>query len=199
MPLACRPRGAPGNKHPPPRPARRDATIRLREHCGPWQSRGYSAHIGREVEIHYRWHALYGRTVRRFYGEKRSGADVVVVEGEPGAAIVVAAWMLDPAVCAAMAIGAAHVSAEALVDLHLLLMEQGLRRSFPDDADVVQEAHNEECVPADSKIQGATAAQHGVGFDGVEGDRRRRTQRGHCAPGSSPDGSGRRGEQGERR
>ena len=28
-----------------------------------------------------------------------------MVEGEPGAAIVVAAWMLDPAVCAAMEIG----------------------------------------------------------------------------------------------
>jgi hypothetical protein len=48
-----------------------------------------------------------------------SHSHFVVVEGEPGAAIVVAAWMLDPAVCAAMAIGAAHVSAEALVDLHL--------------------------------------------------------------------------------
>jgi hypothetical protein len=33
--------------------------------------------------------------VRRYYSEKRAGADVVVVEGEPGAAIVVAAWMLN--------------------------------------------------------------------------------------------------------
>ena len=56
------------------------------------------------------------RPVRRYYGEKRAGADVVVVEGEPGAAIVVAAWMLDPAACAGMEIGAPHVSVEALVD-----------------------------------------------------------------------------------
>jgi hypothetical protein len=61
----------------------------------PRQSRGYSARIGQEVEIHYRWHALYGRPVRRYYSEKRAEADVVVVEGEPGAAVVVAAWMLD--------------------------------------------------------------------------------------------------------
>lgn len=137
--------------------------------CGSGQSRGYSAHIGQVVEIHHRWHALYGRTVRRLYGEKRSGADVVVVEGEPGAAIVVAAWMLDPAVCAAMAIGAPHVSVTALVDLHLLLMERGLRRSFSDDTNVVEEAHHEECVPADCKIQGAPATQYGVRFDSVGG------------------------------
>ena len=60
------------------------------------------------------------------YGEMRSGTDVVVVEGEPGAAIVVAAWMLDPTVCAAMQIGAPHVSVEALADLHRLLLEHGL-------------------------------------------------------------------------
>ena len=78
--------------------------------------------------------------MRRYYGEKRAGADVVVVEGEPGAAIVVAAWMLDPTVCAGMQIGAPHVSVEALVDLHRLLLERGLRGSSPDDADVVQEA-----------------------------------------------------------
>ena len=71
-----------------------------------WQSQGYSAHIWQKVEICYRWHALYGRSARRFYSEKRSGADVVVAEGEPGAAIVVAASMLNPAVCAAMEIGA---------------------------------------------------------------------------------------------
>ena len=59
--------------------------------------------------IHYRWHALYGRTVRRFYAEKRAGTEVVLVEGEPGAAIVVAAWMLDPLVCASMTIGAPRV------------------------------------------------------------------------------------------
>jgi hypothetical protein len=74
-----------------------------------------SAHIEQEAKIHYRWHALYGRPVRRYYAEVRSGAEVVVVEGQPGAAIVVAAWMLDPAVCAIL-IGArvpGHVRSSA--------------------------------------------------------------------------------------
>jgi hypothetical protein len=35
--------------------------------------------------------------------------------------IVVAAWMLDPAGCAGMAIGAPRVAISALVDLHHLL------------------------------------------------------------------------------
>jgi hypothetical protein len=39
------------------------------------QSPGHSAHVGQEVEIHYRWHALYGRCVRRQYGEQRAGGE----------------------------------------------------------------------------------------------------------------------------
>ena len=95
------------------------------------QSRGYSTRVGQEVTIHYRWHALYGRTVRRFYAEKRTGIDVVLVEGEPGAAIVVAAWMLDPSVCASMTIGAPQVSLPALSELHHLLLERGLQAKLP--------------------------------------------------------------------
>lgn len=128
---------------------RRCPNLRTDNSYDPEQSRGYSAHIGQEVEIHYRWHALYGRPVRRYYGEKRGGADVVVVEGEPGAAIVVAAWMLDPAACLGMKIGAPHVSVEVLVDLHRLLTECGL----PDDVNVVQEARNEKRVTTDDKVQ----------------------------------------------
>jgi hypothetical protein len=52
---------------------------------------GYSTRIGQEVVIHYRWYALHGRTVRLFYSEKQGGIDVVLVEGERGAGIVVAA------------------------------------------------------------------------------------------------------------
>ena len=33
--------------------------------------RGHSAHIGQEVEVHYRWHALYGRRVRCQRSEQR--------------------------------------------------------------------------------------------------------------------------------
>ena len=56
---------------------------------------------------------------------------------------VVAAWMLDPAACAGMAIGAPRVSLAALIDLHQLLIAQGFRRSSADDATVVPEEHDE--------------------------------------------------------
>src|SRR5437667_12470994 len=46
-----------------------------------------------EVEAHYRWHALYGRRVRRQYIEQRAVGDVVHVEVTPGVVIVVAAWL----------------------------------------------------------------------------------------------------------
>jgi hypothetical protein len=62
----------------------------------------------------------------------------VLVEAEPGAVIIVAAWMLEAAICATMQLGTPHVSVEALADLHRRLTELGLRRSSPDDATVVQ-------------------------------------------------------------
>ena len=79
------------------------------------------------MTIHYRWHALHGRPVRLFYSERRRGADVVLVEGEQGAGIVVAAWMLDPATCAALTFGEPQVSVAALCDLGRLLFEHGLQ------------------------------------------------------------------------
>ena len=52
----------------------------------------------------------------------------------------IAAWMLDPVVCASMAtIGAPCVSISALLDLHHLLIERGFRRSSRGDPNIVQE------------------------------------------------------------
>ena len=68
----------------------------------PTAIRGHSAHVGQEVEVHYRWHPLYGRRVRRHYVERRVGGEVVHVEVAPGVVMVVAAWMLDPVACAGM-------------------------------------------------------------------------------------------------
>lgn len=151
------------------------------------------------MKIHYRWHAHYGRRVRRLYNEKRSGADVVVVEVAPGAAIVVMAWMLDLASCAGMEIGPPKISAEALVDLHRLLTEHGFRRCFSNDSGVVQEACSERHDPADNEFQAIRSAQHGVGFDGIDRDKPRRAQRRDRSLDASPDGGCRRGDRGERR
>jgi hypothetical protein len=72
---------------------------------------------------------LYGRGVRQQYREQRANGEVVHVEVEPGIVIVVAAWMLSAAICARMELGAPRVSLDALDELHLLLSQQGLRRS----------------------------------------------------------------------
>jgi hypothetical protein len=62
----------------------------------------HSAHIGREVEVHYRWHPLFGHRVRWYYRERRAAGDLVHVEIGPGEVIAVPAWMLDPSACAGM-------------------------------------------------------------------------------------------------
>jgi hypothetical protein len=55
------------------------------------QAPAHSAHVGQEVEVHYRWHALHGRRVLRQYVERRAGGDVVHVEVAPGNALAQAA------------------------------------------------------------------------------------------------------------
>src|ERR1700742_1561091 len=95
--------------------------------------RGHSAHINQDVEVHYRWHALYGRKVRQFYAERRSGREVVVVEAAPGVAIVLAAWMLDPVICATMSLGTPTIDVAGLADLDRLLKALGLRRPCSDE------------------------------------------------------------------
>jgi hypothetical protein len=54
---------------------------------------------------------------------------VAVIESEPGIAIVIAAWMLDPTICAAMSLGSPAVDINGLTDLDRLLRDLGLRRA----------------------------------------------------------------------
>ena len=138
--------------------------------CDQSQSPGHSAHIGHEVEVHYRWHAHYGRRVRRQYVERRAGGDVVHVEVAPGVVIVVAAWMLDLAACAGMSLGAPRVKLAALAELHQLLTERGFRRSFRDDPIIVQEQQHEELARVGGAIRGATPTQHPIRFDRASRD-----------------------------
>jgi hypothetical protein len=77
--------------------------------------------------------------------------------------IVVAAWMLDPAGCAGMAIGAPRVAISALVDLHHLLIERGFRRSCLDDPTIVQEERDEK--PADTGTTTRGPRQLSMPFD----------------------------------
>src|SRR5580698_8438371 len=160
-------------------------------------SRGHSAHISREVEVHYRWHAFHGRKVRQLYTEQRSGRDVVVVEAAPGVAIVLAAWMLDPAICATMSLGAPTVDLAGLADVDRLLRTLGLRRTCSDEPPSAEEVHH--AVASDCFDQAAPSAGDIAGPSRVEGDDARRAQRRRSASGPPADGSRRRGSQGDRR
>ena len=65
------------------------------------------------------------------------------VEVRPGLVIKIAAWMLDPAACAGMEIGAPRASLAALSELHDLLVAQGFRRSSLVDRAVIEEKAGE--------------------------------------------------------
>src|SRR4030088_576125 len=134
------------------------------------QSSGHSAHIGPEVEVHYRWHPLYGRRVRQHRSEQRLAGRYVYLEAAPGVVTVVAAWMLDPVACTAMSIGAPRVAVSALIDLHHLLIERGFRRSSRDDPNIVQEEQDEEPADVDTAVSGPAPAQHAVRFQKASGD-----------------------------
>jgi hypothetical protein len=77
---------------------------------------------------------------------------------------LIAAWMLDPAACATIAIGTPRVATSALIDLNRLLTERGFRRSFPDDPNIVQEKQDEEPASAGAVASGSAPTQHAVRF-----------------------------------
>jgi hypothetical protein len=105
------------------------------------------------VEVHYRWHPLYGRRLRQQYSEQRAGGRVVHVEATPGVIIVLAAWMLDPAACAGMKIGVPRADVGALSDLHRLLVEHGFRRSSLGDPRIAKEKQNEQFVAPPVRVR----------------------------------------------
>jgi hypothetical protein len=117
----------------------------------PEQSRGHCAHIGQLATIHYRWHPLYGRSVRRILTERRTSGEVSHVELAPGNVIMVAAWKLDPITCASIKVGAPQVSLAALHNLHELLVTCESRLNSTDDNTVKEEVHDGIARTAHSK------------------------------------------------
>ncbi|WP_322884518.1 hypothetical protein U8C35_29035 (plasmid) [Sinorhizobium medicae] len=77
--------------------------------------------------------------------------------------IVVAAWMLDPAICAGMTLGPPRASISALAELHRLLIEQRIRRSSLGNSTIVQE--EQDAKPANIvAATGAAPTQHSIRF-----------------------------------
>lgn len=81
------------------------------------QSRGHSAHVGQEVEVHYRWHPYFGRRLRCENSEERANGRIIHLAIVPGHVITAPAWMIDPVACAAMDLGSPRASLAALLEL----------------------------------------------------------------------------------
>ena len=170
---------------------------------GPRQSAGHSAHIGEEVEVHYRWHPLHGQRVRRQYSELRRGSRCVHVESSPGVVLAIAAWMLDPIACAGMAIGAPRVTVSALIELHRLLVERGFRGSSVVDSRIVKEKQNatqfaKAASTATSAEAGSSSTQPRAKFHPSSGDESAGASEGNRQLGDHLDPSVRRLDRGAR-
>src|SRR5271156_6729653 len=96
----------PPPKESPPPSVRIVHCQRAANSYDPMPSRIHSAHIGQEVDVHYRWHPLYGRRLRVEHSEQRASGRVIHVEVAPGTVTILPDWMVDASVCAGMAIGA---------------------------------------------------------------------------------------------
>jgi len=121
------------------------------------------------LEIHYRWHPLYGRKVRIRDSEQRGSGCVVHVDDGSGAVTVVSAWMSDAVVCVSMKLGEPRVAVAALRELHNLLGERGLRGNSPNDSTFVKEECNEfdlqdHSTAASAVSDSAAPEQPGVHF-----------------------------------
>jgi len=92
--------------------------------------------------------------------EYRADGPVACVEVHPGEIIKLPAWMLDPVACTGMGMGEPQASLSALVALHDLLVEHGLRRTFHGDLIVTEEERDEAIANTAEPIERAPTAEH---------------------------------------
>jgi hypothetical protein len=90
----------------------------------------HSAHVGQELEVHYRYHPYFGRKVLVRRMEQRATGQFLSVQGPAGIVVSIAGWMLDPVICAGMTIGAPRVDLAALVELERLLIVRPTPRTL---------------------------------------------------------------------
>src|SRR5580700_4705803 len=104
----------------------------------PMPSPVHSAHVGQELEVHYRWHPYFGRKVVIRRIAQRATGRFLSIMGPAGVVVTIADWMLDPVVCAAMPVGTPRVDLAALVELKRLLMGAADATHSSGDAGIVR-------------------------------------------------------------
>ena len=156
--------------------------------CGRALSPVHSAHVGQEMEVHYRWHPYFGCTVRVRRVEQRATGRFLKVQGPTGVVVSVAAWMLDAVTCAGMTIGAPLVDRGALMELHQLLIDKGRSRRSPIDTAIVQEERHED-HPGPGRDSGFPTVEPVVRRKMPGGIEATGTEQGKAAAGANPDAS----------
>jgi hypothetical protein len=154
----------------------------------------HSAHVGQELEVHYRCHPHYGRKVLVRRVEQRATGQFLKVQGPTGIVISIAGWMLDPVICAEMTVGAPRVDLAALIELRRLLMGVSNPTHSRIDVGIVREKGN-----AVSQVAGSCAGpadepvirRQQAGRVG-----RRRAEQGYIGTGSDPHAGGGRPRRG---
>jgi Integrase core domain len=103
----------------------------------------HSAHVGQELEVHYRWHPYFGHKVIVRRAAQRATGRFLSIMGPAGVVVAIADWMLDPVVCAAMPTGMPRVDLAALVELKRLLMCAADTTDSSGDSGIVRENHHD--------------------------------------------------------
>ena len=115
----------------------------------------HSAHVGQELEVHYRWHPYFGSKVGIRRVEQRATGRFLKVLGPAGVVVSIADWMLDPIVCAGMTIGAPRVDLAALIELERLLIARANPADSRSDSAIVGEEYHDESQIAGDDIRSA--------------------------------------------
>ncbi len=141
------------------------------------------------AEVHYKWHPYFGRKVEVRRVEQRATGHFLKVLGPAGVVISMASWMLDPVICAGMAVGTPAVDLAALIELDRLLKGAVKPANSRSDDGVAREESNagSQSTSADGEPSDAAAVrQHQAGRVDA-----RRARQDHFGAGADPHAGGR--------
>jgi len=149
----------------------------------------HSAHVGQELEVHYRWHPYFGRKVVIRRIAQRATGRFLSIMGPAGVVVTIADWMLDPVVCAAMLKGTPRVDLAALVELKRLLMRAADTTHSWGDSGIVREDHHDVSQAAVDDRE--SADEPAVRRQQIGRNEFRGARQGRLDTGSDPDAGGR--------